>query len=455
MAAGRHGSYRDKGFRDRDSEFDSSRREFSYSKVDYDSYDRTRSRDHEYERARVGDRVTGDRSRVRQKDIKERDSINGGYRSSSRSNSGSSGGGSGDPRRSEFSVRSVDREPGELSSESGSDEAIDSGSRVKQNGHSKLENGTRSSLESKKRKYSPIVWDRDDKGVSNLSKSRMGPASGTLPPPPPLPNSFRQSPNAIPNGGVRISPEKDSHTQSSEVSLTEVPPADHGSLVSAATISPVDLSSSPFQDRQRALEAEQLDDEDYIPARHISASRWAGEANSPADEGEIFDNEEIPKRRKTVPVSESRSKSVTPELGELKREGSERTRARSSESDGVQRVRSSSRDDYPADDDDRNEYMEIDEERHQNSANISLSDTASEGEEDSPDPHEPAGLPQRSVNMLKGCRSVDEFERLNKIDEGTYGVVFRAKDKKTGEIVALKKVKMEKEREVILTASSW
>jgi cell division cycle 2-like protein len=49
--------------------------------------------------------------------------------------------------------------------------------------------------------------------------------------------------------------------------------------------------------------------------------------------------------------------------------------------------------------------------------------------------------------MLQGCRSVDEFERLNKIDEGTYGVVYRARDKKTGEIVALKKVKMEKERE--------
>ncbi|KAF3785349.1 hypothetical protein EJ110_NYTH28198 [Nymphaea thermarum] len=45
------------------------------------------------------------------------------------------------------------------------------------------------------------------------------------------------------------------------------------------------------------------------------------------------------------------------------------------------------------------------------------------------------------------CRSVDEFERLNRIDEGTYGVVYRAKNKKTGKIVVLKKVKMEKERE--------
>lgn len=48
---------------------------------------------------------------------------------------------------------------------------------------------------------------------------------------------------------------------------------------------------------------------------------------------------------------------------------------------------------------------------------------------------------------LKGCRSVDEYEKLNKIEEGTYGVVYRAKDKRNGDIVALKKVKMEKEKE--------
>ena len=48
---------------------------------------------------------------------------------------------------------------------------------------------------------------------------------------------------------------------------------------------------------------------------------------------------------------------------------------------------------------------------------------------------------------IQGCRSVDEFERLNKIEEGTYGVVYRAEEKRTGSIVALKRVKMEKEKE--------
>ena len=41
------------------------------------------------------------------------------------------------------------------------------------------------------------------------------------------------------------------------------------------------------------------------------------------------------------------------------------------------------------------------------------------------------------------CRHVDNFERLNHIEEGSYGWVSRAKDITTGEIVALKKLKIE------------
>uniref|UniRef100_A0A7S0JKV0 Protein kinase domain-containing protein n=1 Tax=Calcidiscus leptoporus TaxID=127549 RepID=A0A7S0JKV0_9EUKA len=40
------------------------------------------------------------------------------------------------------------------------------------------------------------------------------------------------------------------------------------------------------------------------------------------------------------------------------------------------------------------------------------------------------------------CRSVDCYEKLYKIDEGAYGVVYKAKDRITGEIVALKQVKL-------------
>jgi serine/threonine protein kinase len=42
--------------------------------------------------------------------------------------------------------------------------------------------------------------------------------------------------------------------------------------------------------------------------------------------------------------------------------------------------------------------------------------------------------------VLGSCRDVDEFEKLNRIGEGTYGTVYRARDRKTKEIVALKRV---------------
>ena len=45
------------------------------------------------------------------------------------------------------------------------------------------------------------------------------------------------------------------------------------------------------------------------------------------------------------------------------------------------------------------------------------------------------------VPLLHGCRSVENYIRMNHIDEGTYGVVFRARDKETGDVYALKQVR--------------
>jgi len=50
-----------------------------------------------------------------------------------------------------------------------------------------------------------------------------------------------------------------------------------------------------------------------------------------------------------------------------------------------------------------------------------------------------AGLPMPAG---KPCRSVDCYEKIHKIDEGAYGVVYKAKDRKTGDVVALKQVKL-------------
>ncbi|KAK1302346.1 Cyclin-dependent kinase C-2 [Acorus calamus] len=46
-----------------------------------------------------------------------------------------------------------------------------------------------------------------------------------------------------------------------------------------------------------------------------------------------------------------------------------------------------------------------------------------------------------------GSRSVDCFEKLEQIGEGTYGQVYMARETRTGEIVALKKIRMYNERE--------
>lgn len=48
---------------------------------------------------------------------------------------------------------------------------------------------------------------------------------------------------------------------------------------------------------------------------------------------------------------------------------------------------------------------------------------------------------------ISGCRSVDEFQVLNRIEEGTFGVVYRALELRTDDVVALKRLKMEKEKE--------
>ena len=37
----------------------------------------------------------------------------------------------------------------------------------------------------------------------------------------------------------------------------------------------------------------------------------------------------------------------------------------------------------------------------------------------------------------------DNFQKIEKIGEGTYGVVYKARDKKTGQVVALKKIRLD------------
>lgn len=44
---------------------------------------------------------------------------------------------------------------------------------------------------------------------------------------------------------------------------------------------------------------------------------------------------------------------------------------------------------------------------------------------------------------------MERYQKLEKIGEGTYGVVYKAKDRKSGLIVALKRIRLEAEDEGI------
>jgi serine/threonine protein kinase len=47
---------------------------------------------------------------------------------------------------------------------------------------------------------------------------------------------------------------------------------------------------------------------------------------------------------------------------------------------------------------------------------------------------------------MKGqVNGLDKYQKLEKLGEGTYGVVYKAKNTETGEIVAIKKIRLEKE----------
>lgn len=58
------------------------------------------------------------------------------------------------------------------------------------------------------------------------------------------------------------------------------------------------------------------------------------------------------------------------------------------------------------------------------------------------EPREPKLL-QFPTSQFDHCRDVEEYELLNNIEEGSYGMVSRARTKNTGEVVALKRLKME------------
>nr|WNT93106.1 CDKG2-2 protein [Phyllostachys edulis] len=325
------------------------------------------------------------------------------------------------PPKSRLAGRLGEREPGEVLSGSASDDSGGMPHRVRENGVSSSSRegeavATAVVLSpSKKRKFSPIIWDRDSPKPPTHSDTTRGKklvesVPSGLPPPPPLP----------PQGHI---PEK----LAVEKSLMDVELA---------------VDTETTEQLQEQDESRVFEEEEYPTMRNISTSRWAG-AND--------DEQEVAARRKKKSVSPAdstelgrRKKAPSPELGEVVASdiSGGRTMSRSSDSGRM------GNDENEGLEVDKDDCMDVDREEASGSDSANhLSHTDSEKEVRRSETPEFMKPPHRCINMLQGCRSVDEFERLNKINEGTYGVVYRARDKKTGEIVALKKVKMEKERE--------
>ncbi|URE27132.1 Cyclin-dependent kinase, partial [Musa troglodytarum] len=415
MAAGGHGGHRDPEFRARAREADVE----AYRRKDY-------YRDRLRDGGRDGDRgrEARDRVSITQRDIRERGGANGSCRSPLSSNSS---GGSGRSRKiNHLSGRDVDRETGELSSGSGSDDAEAPVSNIRENDSQNQENGDYS-VSTGKRKFSPIIWDTADNKQPTVAGS-SGKSNKlehvALPPPPPLPQGF------VPPHSIEVVRPAVGHALPLEVDVS------------------VDRPQEQLANNEQKGWSLDEYEEELAPARSISFSRWAdGNRALDDEEDESMKDDLTLKKRKITPLSDSVGKQLqekmpTPELGEvIVRENSRGYPSMLSDSEGEN-----------GNDDrgiyfDRNDHMNVDSNASNADIGDQSSDTDSETDVDRAKTQVPSQPTQRCMNMLQGCRCVDEFERLNKINEGTYGVVYRAKDKKTGEIVALKKVKMEKERE--------
>ncbi|XWS37135.1 hypothetical protein CRYUN_Cryun19dG0017500 [Craigia yunnanensis] len=250
----------------------------------------------------------------------------------------------------------------------------------------------------KKRKFSPIIWDIKEKEVRISSRNRVVSTAITLSCPP----SPCKLSNSVSNMVVTKQPISANLMEEVEHLLpNKSPVSDFGAVLSPS------LSSQPCQDDEQEQD---FMGKENIQVPNIFTSRWASDS----------DDEDVSRSKEKI-----RSSSL--ESGEFEREEFEGDRVLSNKRSSS--VLSACEDEDMESKLDSNGVMDIDD-LHDENAFVDQSDL---------DIEEPAG---RSMNMLLGCRNVFEYEKLNKISEGTYGIVYRAKDKKTGEIVALKKVKI-------------
>ncbi|XP_048229001.1 cyclin-dependent kinase 11B isoform X2 [Ricinus communis] len=309
-------------------------------------------------------------------------------------------------KRDGISCRDEEKELGEIEAGYGLDRLEDGEIPV-------CEDGIKLHLE-RKRKFSPIIWDVEDnlslkkKALSNFSK---------LSPPGACGHGLNNVTDAVVAkdtvpAGLEHTADKASGTG--------------GSLGASGSESKSPVIASPSCQEKNGnddQEKGQREEEEGFPeARNISMSRWASDSDSPRD-ASFSDDEGSP--GETVYRKDSSTRilggnRLTP-TGSIGRDCSAGS-SRGDEDFGNQS--------------ENGDLMDVDQTRDVIHDVNQMDDSCCQAEE-------PIAATQRSVDMLEGCRSVYEFERLHEINEGTYGKVYKALDKKTGKPVALKKVKMD------------
>ncbi|GMI95192.1 CYCLIN-DEPENDENT KINASE G2 [Hibiscus trionum] len=274
---------------------------------------------------------------------------------------------------------------------------LENAMRAENNANLMLDDGVQQPPQ-KKRKFSPIVWDIEGKQVRNLCRNRLTDAV-TVP-------SSLLPPCKLGNSVSEVVKSKLICADLMENSPPKSTMSDSGSVMSP---------SLPGQQCQDVKERYLMGKENIL-GPNLFTSRWASDS----------DDEDVSQSREKI------RSSLSLESGEFEREELEGEGALSNEiSSSVLSVCKDEDMEYKLELDSATDIDEMCDKDALVQSDIDVEESAGRG-----------------MNMLVGCRSVYEYERLNKISEGTYGIVYRAKDKKTGEIVALKKVKILDQREM-------
>jgi cell division cycle 2-like len=316
------------------------------------------------------------------------------------------------PPRSWPSGRVKDMEPGELSSGSGSEESCGRSLKARE----QVENDV-------------VGVCRYDRALSPCRKRRHSPV---------------QDGNASKlQATYSVRSRRELHTVATGLPQPLPPPmSDMNTVAAAGECSPMNLDMSVCLHEAEGLLDHDNDKvmeggEEYPMMRNIFTSRWA----NAEEEEEVV----VPQKKKSASPANSFEKrsakrATSLESGELLG----MSVGNSSISPNSMLVQGSENEDLEVD---RDNCMDVAMERDIDFRADYLLDIDVENNARGSRTPENVQVPHRCFNMLQSCRSIDEFERLNTINEGTYGVVFRVRDKKTGEVVALKKVKMDKERD--------